>query len=121
MTLGLSGAHEHRPTLTYLLWRGIKEQEMNDISKIQGAPSGTTEALKPADRKVSNSFNEVLNNVLSDAAKIQDETAKSIGKIPAMGVENIKIEMAKAGDAMNRIMQARQNLLNVYKAVNGNQ
>ena len=94
---------------------------MNDISKIQGVPSGTPEAQKPSDQKVLNAFSEVLNNVLSDAAKIQDETAKSIGKIPSLGVENIKIEMEKAGDVMNRIMQARQNLLNVYKAVNENQ
>ena len=84
-------------------------------------PSVTPEAQKPSDEKVLNAFSEVLNNVLSDAAKIQDETAKSIEKIPNMVVENIKIEMEKAGDAMDRIMQARQNLLNVYKAVNENQ
>ncbi|MGD0282651.1 MAG: flagellar hook-basal body complex protein FliE [Dissulfurispiraceae bacterium] len=94
---------------------------MNDISKIQGVPSGTPEVQKPSDKKASTAFSEVLNNVLSDAAKIQDETAKSIETIPNMGVENIRIEMAKAGDAMTRIMQARQNLLNVYKAVNENQ
>jgi len=94
---------------------------MNEISKIQGIPSATPEARKPSDQKVSNAFSEVLNNVLSDAAKIQDETSKSIGNIPNMGVENIKIEMVKAGDAMNRLMQARQDLLNVYKSVNENQ
>jgi len=94
---------------------------MNDISKIQGMPSVTPEAQKPFDQKVSNAFSEVLNNVLYAAAKIQDETAKSIENIPSMGVENIKVEMEKAGDAMNRIMQAQQNLLNVYKAVNENQ
>ncbi len=93
---------------------------MNDISKIQSVPSGTPEAGKPYDQKGPNAFSEVLNSVLSDAAKIQDETAKSIETIPNMGVENIKVEMEKAGDAMNRIMQARQNLLNVYKAVNEN-
>ncbi len=93
---------------------------INEISKLQGLPSVTPEAQKPSDGKVSNSFSEVLNNVLSDAAKLQDETAKSIEKIPNMGIENIKVEMEKAGDAMNRIMQARQNLLNVYKAVNEN-
>ena len=94
---------------------------MNEISKIQGMPSGTTEAQKPSDQKVSTSFSDVLNNVLSDAARIQDETAQSLQKIPGMGVDNIKIEMAKAGDAMNRIMQARESLLNVYKSVNENQ
>lgn len=94
---------------------------MNDINKIQGMPSVTPEAQKPSDQRVSNAFSELLNNVLSDAAKIQDETAKSIENIPNMGVENIKVEMEKAGDAMNRIMQARQHLLNVYKAVNANQ
>ncbi len=84
-------------------------------------PSGAAEAKKPSDQTGSNAFSEVLNNVLSDAAKIQDETAQSLQKIPGMGVDNLKIEMAKAGDAMNRIMQARQSLLNVYKSVNENQ
>ncbi|HKN19513.1 MAG TPA: hypothetical protein VJW95_06935 [Dissulfurispiraceae bacterium] len=93
---------------------------MNDISKIQGVPSGTPEVLKPHDEKVSNAFSDVLNSVLSDAAKIQEETAKSVQTIPNMGVENVRLEMEKAGDAMNRIMQARQNLINVYKAVNEN-
>ena len=93
---------------------------MNDIGKIQSIPSGTPEAQKPHDQKGPNAFSEVLNSVLSDAAKIKDETAKSIETIPSMGVENIKVEMEKAGDAMNRIMQARQNLLSVYKAVNEN-
>jgi len=94
---------------------------MNEISKIQGLPSGTTEAQKPSDQTGSHAFSEVLNNVLSDAAKIQDEAAQSLQQIPGMGVDNLKIEMAKAGDVMNRIMQARQSLLNVYQSVNGNQ
>jgi|GEM_PF-1244176 flagellar hook-basal body complex protein FliE len=91
---------------------------MNEIGKIQSMPSGTPEAGKPYDQKGPNAFSEVLNSVMSAAAKIQDETAKSIETIPSVGVQNIKVEMEKAGDAMNRIMQARQNLLNVYKAVN---
>ena len=94
---------------------------MNDISKIQGTPSATPEARKPYDKQASTAFSEVLNNVLTASANIQNETAQSIEKVPNMGVDNIKVEMAKAGDTMHRIMQARENLLNAYKTINDNQ
>ncbi len=94
---------------------------MNNINKIQGIPPGTPEAQKPSDNKASNSFSEVLNNVFIDAAKIQNEAAQSIEHIPSVSMADIKVEMAKAGDAMQRMQTARDKLLSAYKTMNENQ
>ena len=91
---------------------------VNDVSKIGGVSAGSPEVRKPSEKAVSNSFSDVLNNVLNDAARIQDETAQSIKMVPNVGIDNLKVEMAKAGDAMNRIMHARENVLKAYKAMN---
>lgn len=91
---------------------------LKDVSTISGVTAESPGAKKSSEKTVSNSFNDMLNNVLADAARIQDETAKSIEKVPNVGIDNIKVEMAKAGDAMNRIMNARENLLKAYKAMN---
>jgi flagellar hook-basal body complex protein FliE len=94
---------------------------MNKVSEIQGIPTGTPEVRKPSDNKGSNSFSEVLNNVFVDAAKIQNEAAKSIEQVPLVSMADIKIEMAKAGDAMQRMEEARDKLLSAYKTMNENQ
>ena len=94
---------------------------MNTLSKIQGIPAGTPEVRNPSDNKRPNSFSEVLNNVLSDASKIQNEAAKSIEQVPSVSMADIKVEMAKAGDAMQRMQEARDKLLSAYKTVNENQ
>ncbi len=88
---------------------------MNDITKIQGIPAGTPESQRPSNKKADNPFSDVLNNVLSDAVNIQSETVKSIQQVSNLGVENIKVEMAKAGDAMHRMQEAREKLLSAYK------
>lgn len=94
---------------------------MDTISKIQGIPAGTPEVRKPSDNKGQNSFSEVLNNVLSDASKIQNEAAKSIEQVPSVSMADIKVEMGKAGDAMQKMQEARDKLLRAYKTMNENQ
>ena len=90
----------------------------NDIGKIGSLPASTPETRKKtAEDTGSNAFSDVLSQVLADAQKIQDETAQSMQKVPNVGMDNIKVEMAKAGDAMQRIMQARENLLKAYKNI----
>ncbi len=80
---------------------------MTDIAKVQGTPIAVPENTKSSDKNADNSFSEVLNNVLSAAADIQAKTVKSIEQISNLGVDNIKVEMARAGDAMQRMQQAR--------------
>ncbi len=94
----------------------MEEIVVNGIQNTQGI-SGSPEVQKPSVGPTSNAFSEVLNNVLTAAAKIQDETAKSIETIPGIGVGDIKVEMAKAGDAMQRMQDARYKLLSAYKTI----
>ncbi|MBF0506005.1 MAG: flagellar hook-basal body complex protein FliE [Nitrospirae bacterium] len=90
---------------------------MNDIAKIQDTSVVAPETPKLSNKKADNAFSDVLNNVLSDAADIQAKTVKSIGQVSNLGVENIKVEMARAGDAMQRMQQAREKLLSAYKSI----
>ena len=82
-------------------------------------PAGTPEPQKPSNKTADNTFSDVLNNVLSDALNIQSETVKSIQQVTNLGVENIKLEMAKAGNAMHRMQEAREKLLSAYKSMDG--
>jgi flagellar hook-basal body complex protein FliE len=94
----------------------MEEIVVNGIQNLQGI-SGSPKVQKPSAGPTSNAFSEVLNSVLTAAARIQDETAKSIETIPGIGVGDIKVEMSKAGDAMQRMQDARDNLLSVYKTI----
>jgi len=91
---------------------------MNDIVKIQDTAIVAPETQKPSNKNADNSFSDVLNNVLSDAADIQAKTVQSIEHVSNLGVENIKVEMARAGDAMQRMQQAHEKLLSAYKSIN---
>ena len=95
----------------------MEEIVVNGIQNTQGI-SGSPEVQKPsAGPATSNAFSEVLNSVLTAAAKIRDETAKSIETVPGIGVGDIKVEMAKAGDAMQRMQDVRDKLLSAYKTI----
>ena len=94
---------------------------IDEISNIQGISQGTPEFQKPSENKGSGSFSEVLNNVFADASKIQNEAAKSIEQVPSVSMADIKMEMAKAEDAMQRMQEARDKLLGAYKTMNENQ
>jgi flagellar hook-basal body complex protein FliE len=100
----------------------MEEIVVNGIQNTQGISSsrgisGSPEVQKSSAGPTANAFSEVLNSVLTAAAKIQDETAKSIETIPGIGVGDIKVEMAKAGDAMQRMQDARDKLLSAYKTI----
>lgn len=90
---------------------------MSDVTKIQDTAVVAPETPKFYDKKTDNAFSDVLNSVLSNAADIQAKTAESIKQVSNLGVENIKVEMARAGDAMQRMQQAREKLLSAYKSI----